>query len=409
MKKNIKFRIQTVAASLVLLGHSMGSALADGTETLGTPTIPIQSGSGIVAAGIGLVSQPGAININVPGTIKQVLLYWEGQSIAPNPGDGSIIVNGNSVNGTLIGGPTLFFANKLSSTFRADITSLNLVATGDNTLIVEGLNFGFANNGAGVMVIYDDGSTANIQLRDGNDLAFKNFASPLNTTNAQTFTFAPETSDRNASLPMFFSSVDGSISGNGLDRPNAIEVTVGGSTTVYNNLLHSVDGDEWDTRIIPVIIPAGATTLTVHASSVDNLNTGNLPASFAWNAAGLTIQEIPNLGGEGCTPGYWKQTQHFDSWTLPYTPNTPFSAVFENAFPGKTLGEVLELAGGGLNALGRHTVAALLNSVSSNVSYDQTVSEVINQFNSVYPGTTSAYETLKNTFAGYNEQGCPLN
>ncbi len=63
-------------------------------------------------------------------------------------------------------------------------------------------------------------------------------------------------------------------------------------------------------------------------------------------------------GGEGCTPGYWKQSQHFDSWTG-YSPSTQFSAVFENAFPGKTLLQVLEQGGGGLNALGRHTVAAL--------------------------------------------------
>ncbi|MGH8469757.1 MAG: hypothetical protein ACREVY_12490 [Gammaproteobacteria bacterium] len=385
------------------------SAWADGTETLGPPSIPIQSGTGIVAAGTGLISQPGTIGISVPGTVKQVLLYWEGQSISPNPGDSTIVVNGNTVTGTLIGGPTLFFSDKQSSTFRADITSLNLVASGPNTLNVQGLNFGFADNGAGVMVVYDDGSPASIQLRDGNDLAFINFAPPLNTTNAQTFTFAPETSDRNATLSMFFSSVQGSVSG-GAFRPNAIEITVGGSTTVLNNQLNSNDGDEWDTLTVPVLVPAGATMLTVQALSKDNLNSGNLPASFAWSAAGLSIVEIPTPGqGQGCTPGYWKQSQHFDSWTSPYTPSSLFSAVFENAFPGMTLLQVLEQGGGGLTALGRHTVAALLNAASPDVSYDLTVSEVIAQFNQTFPGTNTAYEDLKNTFEGFNEQGCPLD
>lgn len=115
----------------------------------------------------------------------------------------------------------------------------------------------------------------------------------------------------------------------------------------------------------------------------------------------------PPTGGQGCTPGYWKQSQHFDSWTG-YSPNTQFSAVFENAFPGKTLVQVLGLGGGGLNALGRHTVAALLSASSPGVDYGvATPAEVIAAFNAVFPG--GDYETLKNRFAAFNEAGCPLN
>ena len=29
---------------------------------------------------------------------------------------------------------------------------------------------------------------------------------------------------------------------------------------------------------------------------------------------------------EGCTPGYWKQEQHFDSWTSPLAPTADFTA-----------------------------------------------------------------------------------
>jgi len=115
----------------------------------------------------------------------------------------------------------------------------------------------------------------------------------------------------------------------------------------------------------------------------------------------------PPGGGEGCTPGYWKQSQHFDSWPAPYTPNTLFSSVFENAFPGKTLVQVAGTGGGGLNALGRHTVAALLNGASAGVDYDLTAQDVIDAFNAVFPG--GDYEGQKNIFEGFNEQGCPLN
>lgn len=112
---------------------------------------------------------------------------------------------------------------------------------------------------------------------------------------------------------------------------------------------------------------------------------------------------------EGCTPGYWKQPQHFDSWALPYTPGTLFSSVFEDAFPGKTLLQVMETGGGGLYALGRHTVAALLNSASLNVNYNLGISEVITSFNNVYPGTKDAYNGVKDSLEIYNQQGCPLN
>lgn len=115
----------------------------------------------------------------------------------------------------------------------------------------------------------------------------------------------------------------------------------------------------------------------------------------------------PPPGGQGCTPGYWKQRHHFDSWPAGINPTDQFSAHFENAFPGKTLLFVLGQGGGGLKALGRHTVAALLNAASTGVDYGQTATEVVNAFNAVFPG--GDYETQKDIFANLNEQGCPLN
>lgn len=110
-------------------------------------------------------------------------------------------------------------------------------------------------------------------------------------------------------------------------------------------------------------------------------------------------------GTAGCTPGYWKQRHHYDSW-VGYSPDQLFSTVFSDAFPGKTLGQVVGLGGGGLNALGRHTVAALLNA-SSGVDYLYSVSEVISSFNAAY--LSRNYETQKDDFAEQNELGCPLN
>lgn len=284
---------------------STNGVMADGTEQLGDPSITIAQGSGIVANGAGLLSGTGTIKIDVPigTTVKQVLLYWEGQQHYPGNGDDSIIVNSNHITGTLIGGPTLFFSDVYSSTYRADITSLGLIIPGPNILSVSGLAFDYASNGAGILVIYDDGTNANIILKDGNDLAYAGiwavpgfFLPPLDTTVEQEFIFTPENYDRTAKITMFFSSVSGTMSQFGF-RPSAINITIGSTTTQIIDQLDSKNGQEWDTLIADVTIPAQATSLKVQALSVDMSGgeTGD-PASFAWNAAALSLPLPASIG-----------------------------------------------------------------------------------------------------------------
>jgi hypothetical protein len=120
----------------------------------------------------------------------------------------------------------------------------------------------------------------------------------------------------------------------------------------------------------------------------------------------------PGGGGQGCTPGFWKNPKKFAAWfNPPYSPSTQFSDVFENAFPNMTLLGVLEQGGGGLKALGRHTVAALLNSATADVDYDYaSPAEVIAAFNAAYLSSDAdEIEDQKDVFEGFNEQGCPIN
>ena len=414
MGKITIFTVITAFMTLLFMGILPGEVLADGDETLGPPIgISIESGTSILAAGTGMLTKAGTIDITIPlgVTIKQVLLYWQG---VENPDD-NIIVDGNGteITGSLIGtaGPD---DNRFC--FRADITARGFVSPGPNSLSVSGLEID-VNNGAGVLVIIDDGfNAAEIDLLDGDDYAYWRSNPPYNTTVPQTFYFTPENVDRTATLSMFFSSVSGTASGGGF-RPTAIEVTVDGATTVYNDLLDSFDGNEWDTLSIDVDIPAYADSLKVQALSVNNPGgVDGTPASFDWLTAALSV---PLSGGEGCTPGYWKQKHHFDSW-VDFEPNDLFSDVFGETITvryGKkkrkvtdpTLRQALKAKGGGINALARHTVAALLNAASPDVSYDLSVDDVIDEFNDVYPGTKQDYNSLKNYFEGFNEQGCPLN
>lgn len=119
----------------------------------------------------------------------------------------------------------------------------------------------------------------------------------------------------------------------------------------------------------------------------------------------------PPTGNEGCTPGYWKQDQHLDSWAgTGFAPGDNFDTVFgDNWFtPDITLLQALELNGGGKNALARHAVAALLNSASAGVDYPMTTAEVIAAVQAAFDAQ-GTIESTKNTLAGNNELGCPLN
>jgi len=118
------------------------------------------------------------------------------------------------------------------------------------------------------------------------------------------------------------------------------------------------------------------------------------------------FEPTPPGGGEGCTPGYWKQYHHLGSWGI--SPHTLFSAIFEDAFPGKTLFAVVNGTGGGLNALGRHAVAAYLNAIHDDVDYDLTPADVVAIFNDAFPGSTDDYNDAKAIFEEFNEQSCPL-
>ena len=95
---------------------------------------------------------------------------------------------------------------------------------------------------------------------------------------------------------------------------------------------------------------------------------------------------VRELEREGCTPGYWKQDQHFDSWEATgYEPGDSFDVVFGVASSnGWTLLEALDAGGGDENALARHATAALLNArpcggCFATVGSSQKVSEEIHR------------------------------
>jgi hypothetical protein len=107
---------------------------------------------------------------------------------------------------------------------------------------------------------------------------------------------------------------------------------------------------------------------------------------------------------QGCTPGYWKQEQHFDSW-VNYRTYDYFDEIF-GVGPHITLLDALWARGGGENALRRHAVAALLNANRLWPAYNNE-DVVINYVQWAYHD--GKFEHVKNVLEGWNESGCPLN
>ncbi|MEM7218463.1 MAG: SdrD B-like domain-containing protein [Pseudomonadota bacterium] len=281
---------------MTLVGGLIGQALADGSETLGPASISVADGTGIATGGIGLVNGGANLDITIPAgaSVVQALLYWEAVGVPGDPGnatDDTIEIGGNSVTGTLIGGPITINPGlgAQSTAYRADITSLNLLSPGANSLAVDGLDANFRNSGAGLLVVLDDGGDAGPTLvADGTDFAFVNAPPPRDTTMPQTFSFAAAPVARTLDLHLFFSNLQGQ------DISSQVAVTVDGTTTVTDNSMSS-NGEEWNTLVIPVDVPAGVGSLTVQALSDDN--PGNL-SSFTWITAAVNVPMFVNRDGQ---------------------------------------------------------------------------------------------------------------
>ncbi|MDF7825070.1 hypothetical protein P4B35_13690 [Pontiellaceae bacterium B12227] len=291
----------------------VNQTIADGTEQLDIPSIPIAQGSQMTVAGTGLYDLlPGetsdiSVEIDAGASIKQVLLYWTGRTwyYDPDPGDeDTITVDTIEIKGERIGGPTPPPTRAPCSTYRADITQVNSIAAwilaGQTSVLpVGGLDFTQHNDGAAVVVIWDDGSTSDIQIKDGNDYAYSRTGYQTEPVN---FPIAPSASPRLAELSLIVSDID-------VPRPAAADITVNGITTRLDDVFLNNEGNFLDVVELEIPVSPGATNITVQLWSVEVV--GKQPASLAWSFAGL---ELAVPGDHGCTytQGYWKN--HPKDW-----------------------------------------------------------------------------------------------
>lgn len=160
----------------------------------------------------------------------------------------------------------------------------------------------------------------------------------------------------------------------------------------------------------PTRTPTGVPTATKTPSSTPTVT--NTPVATATHTSSPTT--TPSIDFHGCTPGFWQN--NFAPWSATqYWPSDKFELVFDrDAFPGDpSLLRVLKFGGGGLEALSRHAVAALLNASHPDIHARETVdtpAKVIALWQAAYDsGDEVMVEQTKDLFEAANESQCSVD
>jgi hypothetical protein len=134
------------------------------------------------------------------------------------------------------------------------------------------------------------------------------------------------------------------------------------------------------------------------------------PASYTVDCA---------IQAEACSPGFWRQDQHFADWPNPPVPDDLFSSVFGRAITvtlsptqtvsGPTLEEALLAISGGVNRTARIGTAAYLSAVDADVNYPYTPAQVVTAVQQAIDGVAGSItiDDLEQVWLD-NPDHCPL-
>ena len=203
-----------------------------------------------------------------------------------------------------------------------------------------------------------------------------------------------------------------------------IEVTNCGDSPLIDVMVSDTNGMSWGPFDLPN--PGGTWDTTYVGAAIyeTTTNTANVVATDVLGGTVSATDDATNIivGGQGCTPGYWKNNaKKWDavSW-VGYDPDDSFNTVFgvnvelrgngKSIITDPTLLEALDANGGGINALARHAVAALLNASNSKISYAMSEAAIIDAVHDALDsGDPDAIKALHTQLAGYNEAGCSID
>jgi hypothetical protein len=133
----------------------------------------------------------------------------------------------------------------------------------------------------------------------------------------------------------------------------------------------------------------------------------------------IPLEEEEEPGG--CTPGFWKNNAknwEHSAWEN-YVPGDFFNAVFgttievrgkgKTVISNPTLLQALEANGGGINALARHAVAALLNINNPDIAYPMTEGDLFAAVQAAIIAGEPDITDLKDQLDEDNNAGCTIN
>jgi hypothetical protein len=208
---------------------------------------------------------------------------------------------------------------------------------------------------------------------------------------------------------------DFTISVNGVTKTGSASDFTPGTYVIFR--ITGLDGSPTTITFETLDGPDSITTCIPPTAGVNSIISG----VFADGPACIPPQD----GDQGCTPGYWKQDQHFGSWAMPPYPTgdssptgfpTLFFDVFEEVITirigdgtvtNPTLLQALMAKGGGINSLARHASAAMLNARSGAVAYPLNPAEIVGLVQEAIPD--GDIEGVKDFLAGFNDvNNCPL-
>jgi hypothetical protein len=143
--------------------------------------------------------------------------------------------------------------------------------------------------------------------------------------------------------------------------------------------------------------------------SGSNIRYGAQGRLIAAESGGTKVCADEEIGREGLTPGFWKN--HTNVWgPTGLSPNQTLESVFNVpdslGLDNKTLLQALGTGGGGVSALFRQAVAAVLNAAHPLVDYPLTASSIVSQVNTALAsGNKNTIESLKDQLDSLNNLG----
>ncbi|PIQ89461.1 MAG: hypothetical protein COV72_02850 [Candidatus Omnitrophica bacterium CG11_big_fil_rev_8_21_14_0_20_42_13] len=256
------------------------------------------AGEGLRTRGAGGAAGPsnssGTLSLGLGGSPVFGVAYWHGFD---ETGSANVNFNSNPITGTQL---TEAPGGDYSIGYWANVTPY--LNSGINNYTIANVSFDYANNGFGVIGVYNDPlqtQYGRMIIANGNDFAWHGWTGNNGpTTDVLGININPVNYDRQLELSFIVAGgEDGARFG---DRRSYIWYYTGDDGTTPVNLVDEAfgiqhpdknpifarDGYDWDTYMMTVNLPAGANVLALQIESDDDYPHGE---SFAWLSSSIFI------------------------------------------------------------------------------------------------------------------------